>query len=615
MILFILSFQYYTNVYHNIYQYDETLYAVTNWLIDTRGNRWDADIAFMRYRENFGVKRFQFRYDSIALNEYNRNYHVVLGDMGYLRGVEVGYTPPSENYKFNLRVGKMRDLFARVFPTFYSNNFFSELEFFLPNHRFTLNSRWDRDRVSTILGDEFNFDFGDLKIVNDIKLGYVDNPELAINEDLIYNKNFFSLRSFLRYYSYGFVSREGIEYIGGRFNWGLSPSYKFPTGLNVFSGFYQSGRLDGRVQNQVLDGFSYRFPINLSVNFTNNVNWGGDRRSGYRNYLTLSSFFYGGGRLRFRYQNSYYNRKDESFEIEGILNLPRSNVLELSASRSGVSGWRYSFGSVLKMGSYLNGQLRLQHTPSQERLNYNASLSFGSSGGFSSRVNVSGNTASESKVYTLELIKRGSIEKIGFGAITGLVWYDENEDGLRQSGEPPLEDIKIILDGDKATEVNSIGQFRFAPVSKGKHTVQLDIKGVPAFLGGDSLIKRISTGFIDFKVVNFPIFSLSSIKGVVYYDKNHNFKRDPDEEGVPNAKISIVQGDYSRHTYANFFGEYSISNIIPGDYTIQASRLPPGYDLSPRGFVLYLQLTGGMKKDGLNFGIAKPVKKIDRKEF
>jgi hypothetical protein len=30
---------------------------------------------------------------------------------------------------------------------------------------------------------------------------------------------------------------------------------------------------------------------------------------------------------------------------------------------------------------------------------------------------------------------------------------------------------------------------------------------------------------------------------------------------------------------------------------------------------LYLQLTGGMKKEKLNFGIAKPVREIDRKEF
>jgi len=615
MILFILSFQYYTNVYHNIYQYDETSYAVTNWLIDTRGTHWNADVLFMRYREDFGVKRFSFKYDSISIGEYNRYYHIVSGDMGYLRGVEIGYTPPRENYQFNVRVGKMRDRIARVFPAFYRNNFFSEMELFLPNHRFTLNSRWDRDRVSTILGDEFDLDFGDLKIVNDIKLGYVESPEFAINEDLIYNKNFFSLRSFLRYYSYGFVSREGIEYIGGRFNWGLSPSYRFPTGLNVFSGFYQSGRLDRSLQNQVLDGFSYCFPINLSVAFTNNFNWGGDRRSGYRNYLTLSSFLYARGRLRFRYQNSYYNRKDESFEVEGIINLPHSNLLELSASKSGQYGWEYSLGALLRMGSYLSGNLRLRQMPEQNRLNYNASLSFGGSGGFSSRVGISGNTASESKVYTLELIKRGSIEKVGFGAITGLVWHDENGDGVKQRTEPAMKDIKIILDGKKLAEIDGRGLYRFAPVSIGKHSVRLDIKGVPAFLGGDSLEKKVKTGFIDFKVVNFPIFSLSSIKGVVYYDNNHNFKRDPGEKGVPNVKVSIIRGDYSRRTYANFFGEYSISNIIPGDYTVQASRLPPGYDLSPRGFVLYLQLTAGLKREGLNFGIAKPVKKIDRKKF
>lgn len=616
MILFFLSFQYYTNVYHNLYQYEEVSYAVTNYLVDVRDTRMRADIMFMRYRDEFGVKRFHIRYDSIALSEYNRNYHVVVGDMSYLRGVEIGYTPPYDNYQLNVRVGKMRDLVARAFPTFYRNNFFSEMELNIPNHRFTLNSRWDRDRVSTLLGDEFIFDFGDFKIVNDIKLGYADSPEISINEDLIYSKDLFSLRSFLRYYSYDYVSREGVEYIGGRLNWGLSPSYKFPAGLNVFSGFYQSGRLDRRLQNKVLEGFSYRFPINLTVNFTNNINWGGYRFDGYRNHLSLYYFISSKARLNFRYQNSYYNRRNESFELEGILNLPRSNVLEAAVSNSVIYGWEYSLGVLLRISSSLYGDFRLRHMIDQERLNYNTFLNYDiGSAGFSSRIGVSGNTATESKVYTIELIKRGSVEKVGFGAITGLVWHDENGDGRKQNSELPLEDVRIILDGDKKADVNSIGQYRFGPVPKGTHTVQLDIKGVPAFLGGDSLMKRINTGFLDFKVVNFPIFSLSSIRGVVYYDNNHNFEKDPDEKGVPNVRVSIFRGDYKRHTYTNFFGEYSISNIIPGDYTIQASRFPPGYDLSPRGFVLFLQLTGGMKRENLNFGIAKPVKKIERKEF
>ena len=615
MILLFLSFQYYTNVHHNIYLYDENSYGVTNYLINTSGKRWNTEFLFMKYKEDFGIKRFQYRYDSISIGEYNRFYHFVLGDMNYLRGAEIGYEPPCGNYKLNVRVGKMRDLIARVFPTFYRNNFFSEMELFIPNHKFTLNSRWDNERTSTILGDEFNLDFGNLTILNDIKLEYTESPKLAINEDLMYSMASFSLRSFMRYYSYGFVSREGIEYTGGRFNWGINPSYSFPMGLNVFSGFYQTGRLDRHLQNQVLDGFSYRFPFDLSVSFTNNINWGGNRDSGYRNYLSFYYFLYDMGRLNFRYSNSYYNRRNESYELQTIINLPHSNVLEATVSNSQIYGWEYSLGTVLRMGSSVYGDFRLRHMTEQERLNYNASLSFNSKGGFSSKIGISGNSATESRVYTLELAKRGTIEKVGFGSITGTVWHDENGDGKKQKGEPPLRDIKIILDGKKEIEINRIGEYRVGPLPSGEHTVELDMKGVPAFLGRDSLKKTIKTGFVDFKVVNFPIFSLSSISGVVYYDNNHNFKRDFGEEGVPNVKVSIISGDYSRHTYTNFFGQYSIQNIIPGDYTIQASRFPPGHDLSPRGFILYLQLTGGMKKEKLNFGIAKPVKKIDRKEF
>jgi hypothetical protein len=614
MVIFLLSFQYYTNVHHSIYQYDENFYSVTNSRVYLQGNRWDGDILFTKYRDIFGVKRFQVRYDSISAGG-NNDYHVVLGDMDYLRGIEVGYGYPSEDYQFNLRVGKMRDLHARVLPSFIRNNFFSEMELFIPNHKFTLNSRWDNERVSNMIGDEFDIYLGDLAILSDLKIGYLERTEFAVNEDIIYRKKFFSMRSFLRYYSRGFVSQEGVEYTGGRFNWGITPSYTFPTGLNVFSGFYQTGRLDSRLRNQVLDGFSYRFPINFSVNFTNSINWGGDRENGYRNYLSLSYYLYNRGKLNFRYRNSYFDRRDESFEVEGVLNLPRANVLEAAVSKSVNYGWEYSLGALLRMGSSIYGDFRLRHILKQERLNYNAFLSFGIGGGFSSRVGVSGNTGSESKIYTIELVKRGSVDEVGFGAVSGWVWHDENGDGKKQSAEPPLEDVKVVLDGDKKVDVNSRGQYKFVPISKGAHTVSLDIKGVPAFLGGDSLVKKVNTGLVDFKEINFPIFSLSSIRGIVYYDKNHNFRKDPDEKGVSNIRVSIIRGDYSRHTYTNFFGEYSINNIVPGDYTIQASRFPPGYDLSPRGFVLYLQLAGGEKRENLNFGIAKPVKKIERKEF
>ncbi|MEO0294041.1 MAG: SdrD B-like domain-containing protein [candidate division WOR-3 bacterium] len=614
MFLFIISFQYYTALYHNLYDYEESSYGVTNWLVDVRESDWNLNLLFMKYKEDYGIKSFYFKYDSISIGKYYRYYHFIVGDIGYLRGLEVGHTPPCKNYELNLRAGKMKDLTAWTFPRFERNNFFAEVELFTSGHFLTLNTRWDKDRTSSILSDEFDIKIGDFTLLNDIRIAYKEGLKFAFNEDIIWRRELFFLRSFLRYYSKDFLTREGIEYMGGRLNWGVNPSYNFPFGLNVFSGFYQTGRLDSELQNQIMSGFSYRFPVNLSINFTNNINWGGDRESGYRNYLNLYSFFYNKIRVNFRYYGSYYNRKENRFDLESIINLPHSNILEGGISHSNVYGWEYSFGSLLKMGSSLSLDLRLRHLIEEERLNYNSFFSFGKEGS-SLRVGLSGNTETNSKVYTLEFIKRGSIKETGFGGIFGIVWHDKNGDGKKQKEEPPLKDVKIVLDGKKFGELNRMGEFRFFPVSKGKHTVQLDIKGIPAFLGRDSLKKEIEIGFIDFKVVNFPIYTLSSISGVVYYDENHNGKRDPEEQGVPNVKVSIVREGYIRSTYTDFFGEYSIQNIMPGDYTVQASRFPPGYELSPKGFVLYLKLIGGEDKKDLNFGIARPLKQIERKEF
>jgi hypothetical protein len=67
----------------------------------------------------------------------------------------------------------------------------------------------------------------------------------------------------------------------------------------------------------------------------------------------------------------------------------------------------------------------------------------------------------------------------GYGDITGLVFYDENGDGIRQAGEPVAKDVVVYLDKRYVATTDSDGRYRFEHIAAGKHDLSLALEDLP----------------------------------------------------------------------------------------------------------------------------------------
>ena len=69
--------------------------------------------------------------------------------------------------------------------------------------------------------------------------------------------------------------------------------------------------------------------------------------------------------------------------------------------------------------------------------------------------------------------------KLGYGQILGIVFLDENEDGIRQPSERLVTGLTIFLDRSFPTLTDASGGFIYAPVSVGEHEISLALEDLP----------------------------------------------------------------------------------------------------------------------------------------
>ena len=65
------------------------------------------------------------------------------------------------------------------------------------------------------------------------------------------------------------------------------------------------------------------------------------------------------------------------------------------------------------------------------------------------------------------------------GRITGLVWFDTNENGRFDEGEQPLSDVRVVTGSGRDTLTNDKGYFIIGDLPPGEHILLLDEKTIP----------------------------------------------------------------------------------------------------------------------------------------
>ena len=152
------------------------------------------------------------------------------------------------------------------------------------------------------------------------------------------------------------------------------------------------------------------------------------------------------------------------------------------------------------------------------------------------------------------------------GSITGIVFKDLNSDGMYQSDEPLMENIRIVLGRDKYDTTDSEGKYLFKNIRARKAFIYVDSDTLPAgfvLIGPSSKEITIKNGALIHQ--DFGIVARSEIYGIIFNDSNGNGKFDRGEDGIDEVILTLEDGT---KTETNDNGQYYLRRVEPGTHTL-----------------------------------------------
>ena len=192
------------------------------------------------------------------------------------------------------------------------------------------------------------------------------------------------------------------------------------------------------------------------------------------------------------------------------------------------------------------------------------------------------------------------------GTISGILFNDNNGNGIREGGENGLSGWKIYLyKTDTLTLVDSAitseEGFAFANLNVGTYYVREKLQSGWLQTSANPSAIVISSG-TNSPSNNFGNFQLGSIGGMKFSDANGNGAKDVGEIGLQNwvIKISGTQND-SVMSDAN--GNFVFSNLTAGTYTVSEVAQSGWAQTMPALPGIYsVSITSGFHASGKDFG-------------
>jgi len=195
------------------------------------------------------------------------------------------------------------------------------------------------------------------------------------------------------------------------------------------------------------------------------------------------------------------------------------------------------------------------------------------------------------------------------GFISGTVYDDLNGNGIKDSGEPGLENWRVDLfkndlQVDSAT-TSASGVYTFNSVLPDTYTVRENVKLnwiKTAPLSGEysNMIIRDGQSVLN---KDFGNFKLGAISGLVFYDANGNGLIDEGENSLGNIKICLT-GSRQDSTSTDDAGNYLFNNLPAGTYTVNlAAPAWWGTTYPPSGYYSVALTSSGQSLIDENFGL------------
>ena len=181
----------------------------------------------------------------------------------------------------------------------------------------------------------------------------------------------------------------------------------------------------------------------------------------------------------------------------------------------------------------------------------------------------------------------------GTGSIGDRIWLDQDGDGIQDAGEPGLEGVTVVLEGDDGTVVTvttgADGRYLFDHLPPGGYDVTVT-GGLPATVAntgdpdgpagtGDSTSRVVLGDGEDNLAQDFGYDADSVLGDRVWWDLNRDGIQDAGEPGIPGVTVTATGPNgivLTTVTRAN--GGYTFTNLPDGDWTVAVtSGVPTGF--------------------------------------
>jgi protocatechuate 3,4-dioxygenase beta subunit len=157
-----------------------------------------------------------------------------------------------------------------------------------------------------------------------------------------------------------------------------------------------------------------------------------------------------------------------------------------------------------------------------------------------------------------------------YGSISGIVFHDNNGDGIRDAGENGLTNWNVKLSGASNDSMLTTEEgFSFTNLAPGNYTLSEELQttwgmSLPTSPGTYSITLTSGTNLT---TKNFGNYLYSSISGNVFEDFDGDSSNDVSETALVGWKVKI-SGTKSDSTTSDSSGNYSFNNLKPGTYTV-----------------------------------------------
>jgi hypothetical protein len=197
----------------------------------------------------------------------------------------------------------------------------------------------------------------------------------------------------------------------------------------------------------------------------------------------------------------------------------------------------------------------------------------------------------------------------GVASISGNVFADPNNNGVRDPGEAGIPGTVLVLEGADVygnpvvdpltggpltTTTDANGDYQFGDLPAGFYIVRevqpagfVDGTDTPGSLGGvagqgaadaDRITQITLPAGQNSVANNFAELPPASVAGTVYEDRNDNGVQDASEPGIPGVLVTLTgvtdRGPVTLTAVTDAAGNYRFDDLRPGTYTLTQSQPP-----------------------------------------